>query len=343
MSISAVIMAGGVGARLWPLSRATHPKQFLQLYDQDTLLQSTLTRVSKFNLDSTLVICNEEHRFFVAEQLRQNKHKGSIILEPEGRNTAPAVALAALNSDKDSYLLVLSSDHIIKEQEIFAEAIEKAIPLAEDGKLVTFGIVPSVPSSGYGYIKRGSKIKSGFIVDKFVEKPNKDKAKEYISDNQYYWNSGIFLFKASRYLEELKKFRPDILESCIEATKSSEHDLDFIRVGENAFKSCDSESIDYAVMEKTSDAVVVPMDAGWSDVGSWSALWDISDKDENENVIKINEDNISYNNPVNILQWKELIENVFSGISLGLSQLENNEDLAEQQEGAQLSLPDERR
>ena len=286
MSICAVIMAGGVGARLWPLSRAAHPKQFLQLYDKDTLLQTTLKRVSKLDLQSLVVICNEEHRFFVAEQLRQTYEKGTIILEPEGRNTAPAVALAALTAKDDPLLLVVSSDHIIKDEEAFTDAVKKAVSLAEDGKLVTFGIIPTEPNTGYGYIRSGNKVGVGFKVEEFVEKPSNESAKEYVTNKEYYWNSGIFLFRASRYLEELKKFRPDILEACINAIKSSEQDLNFCRVGKAEFKSCESESIDYAVMEKTNEALVIPLQAEWSDVGSWSALWDISEKDMNSNVIR---------------------------------------------------------
>ena len=293
MSICAVIMAGGSGARLWPLSRAMHPKQFLSLYGEDTLLQSTLKRVSNLDLQTSVIICNEEHRFFVAEQLRQTDHSGSIILEPAGRNTAPAVALAALSVKDDPLLLVVSSDHVIKDESAFIKAVNSAVPLAEEGNLVTFGIVPTEANVGYGYIRGGNAKGVGFKVDEFVEKPSLDLAKEYIASEKYYWNSGIFLFRASRYLEELKEFRPDIYKACNAAFKGSELDLDFCRVNKVAFESCKSESIDYAVMEKTQGAVVVPVKIGWSDIGSWSALWDISDKDETGNVV--NGDVIAHN------------------------------------------------
>lgn len=281
--IKAVVMAGGSGTRLWPLSRAGHPKQFLALNGKDTMLQATHKRLKELDISSSVTICNEEHRFFVAEQLREINMLSTIILEPFRRNTAPAVALAALTSDEDPLLLVLSADHVIQDEIAFTKAVNKAIPLAEKGKLVTFGIVPHKPDTGYGYIKRGNDNGEGFTVDEFVEKPSLEVARDYISLGEYYWNSGIFLFKASSYIEELKKFRPDILEQCKKSVMNIKTDLDFLRIDEEAFVSCPAESVDYAVMEKTSQAVVVSMDAAWSDIGSWTSLWDISKKDGNRN------------------------------------------------------------
>ena len=283
MSIVPVIMAGGSGTRLWPLSRAAHPKQFLRLHGEDTMLQATVKRLSGLDIQSSITICNEEHRFFVAEQLREIDKLGSIILEPVGRNTAPAIALAALTVKDDPLLLVLAADHVIQDEAAFNAAVVRAIPLAEAGKLVTFGIVPSEPDTGYGYIKRGNDLGEGFTVDEFAEKPSLEVAQGYISSGEYYWNSGMFLFRASSYIEELNKFRPDILEQCKASVMDVKADLDFLRINKETFESCPAESIDYAVMEKTSQAVVVSMDAGWSDIGSWSSLWDISEKDGDGN------------------------------------------------------------
>jgi mannose-1-phosphate guanylyltransferase len=282
--IKAVVMAGGLGTRLWPLSRAEHPKQFLALSGGDTMLQATMKRLKGLGVKSSVTICNEDHRFFVAEQLREINQLDSIILEPVGRNTAPAIALAALVAEEDPVLLVLAADHVILDEAAFTHAVSEALPLAEAGKLVTFGIVPSEPHTGYGYIKKGSKAGTGFVVKEFVEKPTSALAQEYLKSGDYFWNSGMFLFRASRYLDELEKFRPDILEACKAATVGVKADLDFLRISEKEFIKCPSDSIDYAVMEKTADAVVVPMDAGWSDIGSWSSLWDISKKDINGNV-----------------------------------------------------------
>ncbi len=285
--IKAVIMAGGSGTRLWPLSRAAHPKQFLTLHGDDTMLQATFKRLDGLDIQSSVTICNEEHRFFVAEQLREIDRLGSIILEPVGRNTAPAIALAALSSPEgeDPLLLVLAADHVIQNETAFTKTVMNAIPLAEAGKLVTFGIVAHEPNTGYGYIKKGESQGPGFAVDAFVEKPSIEVAKEYLESGDYFWNSGMFLFKASRYLEELKKHSSDIYGACQLSMENISIDHDFLRVNEAAFDACPSDSIDYAVMEKTDDAVVVPMDAGWSDIGSWSSLWDVSEKDSNGNAV----------------------------------------------------------
>lgn len=286
--ITPVIMAGGSGSRLWPLSRSLYPKQFLALTGDNTMLQETLGRLSALDVSAPLVICNEEHRFIVAEQLRSIDKTGSIILEPVGRNTAPAIALAAeVTLNNDPLLLVLAADHVIQDTKAFTQAVNDAVPLAQAGKLVTFGIVPTQPHTGYGYIKRGNAVSdsSGYDVNAFVEKPNSSVAAEYIESGQYYWNSGMFLIKASRYLQELGKYCPEISAACKKALENTTHDNDFIRLDTDAFKLCPDESIDYAVMEHTTDAVVVPLDAGWNDIGAWSALWEVNDKDEYGNTI----------------------------------------------------------
>ena len=283
-----VILAGGSGTRLWPLSRSLYPKQFLPLVSDKTMLQETVLRLDGLETASPVTICNEEHRFIVAEQLRAIDQLGPIILEPEGRNTAPAAALAAhvIADENDPLLLILAADHVIKDESAFVDTIKKAIPLANQGKLVTFGIVPQSAHTGYGYIERGQPINIGFKVNKFVEKPNKETAQAYVDSEKYWWNSGMFLFRASRYLEELKTHRPDISASCSAAVEGKTTDLDFIRINTDEFLKCPEDSIDYAVMEKTQDAVVVPLNAGWSDIGSWSALWDIEKKDNMGNVIR---------------------------------------------------------
>jgi mannose-1-phosphate guanylyltransferase len=252
------------------------------------MLQATAERLSGMEHAPAIVICGEEHRFSVAEQFRVNNIPNSgIILEPVGRNTAPAIALAALQAIKsgnDPLLLVLAADHVIKNNEAFGQSVEQAKAHAEAGKLVTFGIVPTSAETGYGYIKRGEALQvTGYSVADFVEKPDLSKAETYLTSGDYYWNSGMFLFKASRYLAELKSHRPDIFEACEKAMSEIDRDLDFIRVNREPFEACPDDSVDYAVMEKTSDAVVVPMDCGWSDVGSWSALWEVSEKDNNGN------------------------------------------------------------
>ncbi|GEA07052.1 mannose-1-phosphate guanylyltransferase 1 [Alteromonas sp. KUL42] len=283
-----VVLAGGSGSRLWPKSRAALPKQFLSLTSQNTMLQDTVMRLDGIRAQDPIFICNEDHRFLVAEQLRQKgiSHSG-ILLEPIGRNTAPAIALAALHATKneeDPLLLVLAADHLIKDQAAFHTAIKKAEVLANQGNLVTFGIVPDAPHTGYGYIKSGNALDVGFIVDEFVEKPDAVTAKSYVESGKYYWNSGMFMFRASRYLEELKKHSPEIFEVCEQAIDTETPDLDFIRVDRNIFTTCPDDSIDYAVMEFTSSAAMVPLEAGWSDVGSWTSLWETAEKDDNGNV-----------------------------------------------------------
>ena len=283
-----VILAGGSGSRLWPKSRAALPKQFLSLTSDNTMLQDTVARLHGTNAEHPIFICNESHRFLVAEQLRnkQVEHSG-ILLEPVGRNTAPAIALAALHSTKngeDPVLLILAADHLIKNIEAFHSAVEDAESLANDGKLVTFGIVPTQAHTGYGYIKSGETIPYGFNVSEFIEKPDFETALKYVSSDKYFWNSGMFMFKASRYIEELEKFNPTMLDVCKRAIETEAPDLDFIRVDSEIFCTCPDDSIDYAVMEKTDSAAMVPLDAGWSDVGSWKSLWETSEKDKNGNV-----------------------------------------------------------
>lgn len=291
MSLIPVVMAGGSGTRLWPLSRALYPKQFLPLVGDDTMLQATIKRLHGLPITAPLTICNEDHRFIVAEQLRASNALGPIILEPVGRNTAPAIALAAhvaqgQSEDGDPLLLVLAADHVINDSAAFQAAIRAALPLAEQGKLVTFGIVPTSPHTGYGYIKAGNVHDAGFDVAQFVEKPDAATAEGYLASGDYYWNSGMFLFKASRYLHELAQYRPDIATACQAALANTSNDLDFVRIDAAAFAACPNDSIDYAVMEKTSDAVVVPLDAGWNDIGSWSALWEVDAKDDNGNAVR---------------------------------------------------------
>lgn len=284
-----IIMAGGSGTRLWPLSRSLYPKQFLSLINENSLLQETLKRLDGLNCLPPVIVSNNEHRFIVAEQLRQfGVDDFQIILEPVGRNTAPAVALAALKSLElhgDHHMLVLAADHAIQDIEAFHAAVLAAEQESVDNKLVTFGIVPTKPETGYGYIKKGEQVKNSvFKVNSFVEKPDLETAKNYLEQKCYLWNSGMFMFKASVYLDELKKFRPDILAACKESLSSASTDLDFIRLNSDVFAECPDESIDYAVMEKTQDCVVIPLDADWSDIGSWTSLWEISEKDEHENV-----------------------------------------------------------
>ncbi|EOK4460459.1 mannose-1-phosphate guanylyltransferase/mannose-6-phosphate isomerase [Escherichia coli] len=299
-----IIMAGGSGTRLWPLSRSLYPKQFLSLINENSLLQETLKRLDGLNCLPPVIVSNNEHRFIVAEQLRQfGVDDFQIILEPVGRNTAPAVALAALKSLElhgDHHMLVLAADHAIQDIEAFHAAVLAAEQESVDNKLVTFGIVPTKPETGYGYIKKGEQVKNSvFKVNSFVEKPDLETAKNYLEQKCYLWNSGMFMFKASVYLDELKKFRPDILAACKESLSSASTDLDFIRLNSDVFAECSDESIDYAVMEKTQDCVVIPLDADWSDIGSWTSLWEISEKDEHENVS--HGDVINYNSRNNYI------------------------------------------
>lgn len=286
-----IIMAGGTGSRLWPLSRELFPKQFQKLYGQTTMLQATVLRLQGLECLPPLVICNEEHRFIVAEQLRQiGQLDHNIILEPTGKNTAPAIALAAIYAAKhedNPALLVLAADHVVLNEDAFRAAVVQAqVPVKQD-KLVTFGIVPQSPETGYGYIKYNPNAdeQSGFTVEQFVEKPDLATAKAYLESGNYLWNSGMFAFKAQNYLNELKNHCPDIYSACSHAMQSVDMDLDFIRIDKESFFDCPTESIDYAVMEKTTNAVVIAMDAGWSDVGAWSSLWEVSDKDKDDNVI----------------------------------------------------------
>jgi mannose-1-phosphate guanylyltransferase len=285
-----VILSGGSGTRLWPLSRKLHPKQFINLVNETTLFQDTILRLPK-DVAEPLIICNEEHRFLAAEQLRAigKKTKG-IILEPEGRNTAPAVALGALqfiNKGEDPILLVLSADHLIKNIEAFHQSITIASELAENNKLITFGVVPDKAETGYGYIEAIiNNTDDYYSIKSFTEKPNQKNAKKYLDSVNYLWNSGMFMFKASVFLSELEKFEPEILSACKKSCTTKNIDSDFIRINNDAFHQCPNESIDYAVMEHTKNGVVVPLDANWSDVGSWSSLWDIKTKDNNDNVSK---------------------------------------------------------
>jgi mannose-1-phosphate guanylyltransferase len=283
-----VILSGGSGTRLWPLSRELYPKQFISLINKTTLFQDTIMRLPK-KVSHPLIICNEEHRFLAAEQLREIKQKTEgIILEPEGKNTAPAIALAALkfiNVNEDPILLVLSADHLIKDIKAFHQSISIAKKLAEENKLITFGIVPQRAETGYGYIQADiSNTGNYFNIKSFKEKPNQKKAEKYLESGNYLWNSGMFMFKASTYLNELKKFEPEILSTCKKSFTNENIDADFIRIDNDEFRKCPNVSIDYAVMEHTKNSVVVPLDANWSDVGSWSSLWDIKTKDMNNNV-----------------------------------------------------------
>ncbi|MBA2649690.1 MAG: mannose-1-phosphate guanylyltransferase/mannose-6-phosphate isomerase [Legionella sp.] len=283
-----VIILGGTGSRLWPLSREFYPKQFLSIQGTDSMLQATVKRLSGLDHQPPLFICNEEHRFLVLDQLNHiNQSFTDIILEPVGHNTAPAITLAALRSlqtGADPLLLVLAADHVIADVAAFQEAVCRGIPFAEQGKLVAFGVLPTYPESGYGYIKAQSSTNAAFEIDSFIEKPCLELAQSYIEAGNYFWNSGLFLFRASCYLEELKKFQPDIYTQCDKALSGKKKNLSFISIDKSAFDLCPADSIDYAVMEKTKLAVVVPMTCGWSDIGSWAAMWQNFEKDEQGNV-----------------------------------------------------------
>ena len=300
MTIHPVILSGGSGTRLWPLSREHYPKQLLPLMQKLSLLQETAVRLDGLDdVADPLFICNEEHRFLVAEQIRRiGKTAARIVLEPVGRNTAPAMTLAALalmNSGPDTVMLVMPADHVIRDVAAFRQAVARGAELAQDGHLVTFGIVPNVPETGFGYIRRAEPIgttkmcdnaEAAFRVDRFVEKPDMVTARTYVESGEYFWNSGIFMARAEVWLDEIREHYPDIEQACTRAYEQGKADADFFRVGRSDFTGCPSVSIDYAVMEKTDRAVVVPLDAGWSDVGAWSALWEISPHDAHGNVIR---------------------------------------------------------
>lgn len=282
-----VILSGGSGTRLWPLSREHYPKQLLTLKGEQSLLQQTAARLDGMeDVAEPLVVCNEEHRFLVAEQLREiGKPPQAIILEPVGRNTAPALSLAALRlvaQDRDALMLVMPSDHVIDDVQAFRAAVRESVALAQQGKLVTFGIVPTSPETGYGYIRRGP----GHMVAAFVEKPNAETAAAYVNSGSYFWNSGMFLMPAAAWLDELARYRSDIRNACEEAYRHGKVDSDFFRADKEAFLHCPSDSIDYAVMERTDRAVVVSLDAGWSDIGAWSAIWKVSKHDPAGNVLQ---------------------------------------------------------
>jgi mannose-1-phosphate guanylyltransferase / mannose-6-phosphate isomerase len=280
-----VLLSGGSGTRLWPLSREGYPKQFLPLVGDETMLQATWRRVADIAGAAPIVVANEDHRFLVAEQLRQvGAPKPDILLEPMGRNTAPAIALAALqamHAGEDPLLLVLPSDHVVADADAFRNAVREAAAAAEAGALVTFGILPSAPETGFGYIEAEHAGSDGVRkVRRFVEKPDGATAQRYLDSGGYYWNSGMFLFRASVLLAELERFRPEIVAACRDAFAAAKRDGDFIRVDREAFARCPSDSIDYAVMENTDAAMVLPVDIGWNDIGSWSALWDVAARDE---------------------------------------------------------------
>jgi mannose-1-phosphate guanylyltransferase/mannose-6-phosphate isomerase len=284
-----VILSGGSGSRLWPLSRTLLPKQFLPLLSEQSMLQDTVSRLRGIpDISAPIIVCSNEHRFLAADQLQQIGVTAlAQILEPEGRNTAPAVAVAAMAAsehDAESIILVLSADHLVRDAAAFRAAVDRAVVPARAARLVTFGIVPDAPETGYGYIERGAGADGCFAVARFVEKPDAARAAEFVNSGRFYWNSGMFMFGARRYLKELGKFRPDILEASRKSWEARDQDLDFCRLGAEEFIACPSDSIDYAVMEKTSDATVVEADIGWSDIGSWSSLWQAADADTNGNV-----------------------------------------------------------
>lgn len=284
--INPIILSGGSGTRLWPLSRVSSPKQFLKLFDDKSLFQKTVLRSSDDKLfNHPIIVCNNDHRFSVAHEMQQiSKIAGSIILEPVARNTAPAIAAAAFDvlknySEDDDLMLVMPSDHLIKDENSFINSIKEAAKLAEDGFLITFGIVPESPETGYGYIEKGE----GYEVKRFVEKPNLDTARKFIQAGNFFWNSGIFMFKASAYLRNLQNLSSEVFENAKKSYENSVKDLDFIRLEETSFKDVPNISIDYAVMEKSKKIAVIPISVGWNDIGSWSAIAEVSKKDQNNN------------------------------------------------------------
>jgi mannose-1-phosphate guanylyltransferase/mannose-6-phosphate isomerase len=288
--LTPVVLSGGAGTRLWPLSRELYPKQLLALVGKGTMLQETVLRVRDLPSAAPIVVCNEAHRFMVAEQLRQLEiQPQAIVLEPFGRNTAPAIALAAhaaLKAERklEPVLLVLPADHVIRNAGAFHHAVRVALPAAEQGHLVTFGVVAHAPETGYGYIQRGAALGGVHRIARFVEKPSLETAREFVRSGEFYWNSGMFLFRARRYLEELERLAPEMARGCRAAFESGTTDLDFTRIDPKVFEACPADSIDYAVMERTADAVMVPLDAGWSDVGSWAALHSAHEPDAAGNV-----------------------------------------------------------
>jgi len=292
--LTPVILSGGAGTRLWPLSRELYPKQLLPLTGTRTMLQQTLLRLDGLATTAPVIVCNEAHRFLVAEQLRQLRIEArATILEPFGRNTAPAIALAAHAALKglaaqanalDPVLLVLPADHVIRDIPAFHAAVRTALAAADAGQLATFGVVATSAETGYGYIQRGEPSGAAFRIARFVEKPNHERAREFLASGDYYWNSGMFVFRARRYLQELERFAPEMAHVCEAAFRGAKADLDFTRIDAALFEACPADSIDYAVMEKTADAVVVPLAAGWSDVGSWASLHEASDADARGNV-----------------------------------------------------------
>ncbi|MED5610764.1 MULTISPECIES: mannose-1-phosphate guanylyltransferase/mannose-6-phosphate isomerase [Pseudomonas] len=288
-----VILSGGSGSRLWPLSRKLYPKQFLALAGEHTLFQQTLERLAFEGMEPPLVVSNKEHRFILQEQLEQLKLKTQgILLEPFGRNTAPAVAIAAMKlvaEGRDELLLVLPADHVLEDPRAFQRALALATVAAEKGEMVLFGVPASRPETGYGYIRASAddKLPGGVSrVERFIEKPDEARARQFVEQGGHFWNSGMFLFRASRFLEELKRHDADIYDTCLLALERSQHEGDLVNIDPATFECCPDNSIDYAVMEKTQRACVVPLAAGWNDVGSWSSIWEVHDKDANGNVTK---------------------------------------------------------
>jgi mannose-1-phosphate guanylyltransferase/mannose-6-phosphate isomerase len=293
MSLFPVILSGGSGSRLWPLSREHYPKPLLPLVSNQTLLQDTACRLDAIDdLGDAVYVCNEEHRYLLAEQVRQlGKQPATIILEPAGRNTAPALTLAALfllQRDADAMMVVMPADHVMTDPDKFVEAVQQGRTNAEAGSLVTFGIMPDAAETGYGYLRRdaGNAEGAAFKVAQFVEKPDQATAERYLAAGDYFWNSGIFLMRADKWLQAMEQYRPDILIACRAAMEAGEQVADFYRADPASFAACPSESIDYAVMEKTNDAVVIPISAGWSDVGAWTALWKVCPRDASGNVVQ---------------------------------------------------------